>query len=123
MGRLRLCTMQTYCCIPCRPDPCPVHPDVTWCGCVGKRHDFEYPHLICTSAIRLSLQCATGVLHQRLTLQTLRFGLDLHWYRQNGAELQTVPSYDFDGTLYKNFPSRLLAGLPWFYYLLLRPWS
>ena len=25
--------------------------------------------------------------------------------------------YDFDGKLYMNFPSRLLAGVPWFYYL------
>jgi hypothetical protein len=25
--------------------------------------------------------------------------------------------YDFDGRLYMNFPSRLLAGVPWFYYV------
>src|SRR5215470_14634674 len=25
--------------------------------------------------------------------------------------------YDFDGTLYRNFPSHLLAGVPWYFYL------
>ena len=29
----------------------------------------------------------------------------------------STAGYDFDGRLYMNFPSRLLAGVPWFYYL------
>jgi hypothetical protein len=40
----------------------------------------------------------------------------LNWLHHDGVKHS---GYDFDGTLYLNFPSRLLAGLPWFYYLLL----
>jgi Dolichyl-phosphate-mannose-protein mannosyltransferase len=38
----------------------------------------------------------------------------LHWLHHDGV---THSGYDFDGTLYLNFPSRLLAGVPWTYYL------
>jgi hypothetical protein len=38
----------------------------------------------------------------------------LNWLHHNGVK---HTGYDFDGKLYMNFPSRLLAGLPWFYYL------
>jgi hypothetical protein len=38
----------------------------------------------------------------------------LHWLHHDGIRHS---GYDFDGTLYMNFPSRLLAGVPWFYYL------
>jgi len=38
----------------------------------------------------------------------------LHWLHHDGVR---HTGYDFDGTLYFNFPSRLLAGVPWFYYL------
>jgi Dolichyl-phosphate-mannose-protein mannosyltransferase len=38
----------------------------------------------------------------------------LQWLHHDGVK---HTGYDFDGKLYMNFPSRLLAGLPWFYYL------
>ena len=38
----------------------------------------------------------------------------LQWLRHDGVKHS---GYDFDGKLYTNLPSRLLAGLPWFYYL------
>ena len=40
----------------------------------------------------------------------------LNWLHHDGVR---HGGYDFDGTLYLNYPSRLLAGVPWFYYLLL----
>jgi Dolichyl-phosphate-mannose-protein mannosyltransferase len=38
----------------------------------------------------------------------------LQWLHHDGVK---HTGYDFAGKLYMNFPSRLLAGLPWFYYL------
>ena len=38
----------------------------------------------------------------------------LNWLHHDGVK---HTGYDFDGRLYMNFPSRLLAGVPWFYYL------
>jgi hypothetical protein len=38
----------------------------------------------------------------------------LNWLHHEGVKHS---GYDFDGTLYLNFASRLLAGMPWFYYL------
>jgi hypothetical protein len=38
----------------------------------------------------------------------------LKWLHHDGVR---HTGYAFDGTLYINFPSRLLAGVPWFYYL------
>ena len=38
----------------------------------------------------------------------------LHWLHHDGI---THSGYDFDGTLYMNFPGRLLAGVPWTFYL------
>jgi hypothetical protein len=38
----------------------------------------------------------------------------LHWLHHDGVRHS---GYDFDGTLYMNFPARLLTGVPWFYYL------
>ena len=37
----------------------------------------------------------------------------LHWLHHDGV---LHSGYDFDGTLYLNFPSRLLAGVPWTFY-------
>src|SRR5262249_48740471 len=37
----------------------------------------------------------------------------LHWLHHDGI---MHSGYDFDGTLYLNFPSRLLAGVPWTFY-------
>lgn len=47
-------------------------------------------------------------------LSPANFNAVLHWLHHDGVRHS---GYDFDGTLYMNFPSRLLAGLPWFYYL------
>ena len=38
----------------------------------------------------------------------------LNWLHHAGVKHS---GYDFDGTLYMNFPSRLLSGVPWFYYV------
>ena len=38
----------------------------------------------------------------------------LNWLHHDGVKHS---GYDFDGTLYMNFPARLLAGVPWFYYV------
>jgi Dolichyl-phosphate-mannose-protein mannosyltransferase len=38
----------------------------------------------------------------------------LQWLHHGGIK---HTGYDFDGTLYMNFPSRLFTGVPWFYYL------
>jgi 4-amino-4-deoxy-L-arabinose transferase-like glycosyltransferase len=38
----------------------------------------------------------------------------LQWLHHDGVRHS---GYDFDGKLYMNFPSRLLAGVPWFYYV------
>jgi 4-amino-4-deoxy-L-arabinose transferase-like glycosyltransferase len=38
----------------------------------------------------------------------------LHWLHHDGIR---HTGYAFDGNLYLNFPSRLLAGVPWYFYL------
>jgi dolichyl-phosphate-mannose-protein mannosyltransferase len=47
-------------------------------------------------------------------LSPANFSAILHWLHHEGVRHS---GYDFDGRLYVNFPSRFLAGLPWFYYL------
>ncbi len=47
-------------------------------------------------------------------LSPANFNAIVHWLHHDGVR---HTGYDFDGTLYMNFPSRLLAGVPWFYYL------
>ena len=47
-------------------------------------------------------------------LSPANFNAILHWLHHDGV---THTGYDFDGRLYMNFPSLLLAGVPWFYYL------
>ena len=47
-------------------------------------------------------------------LSPSNFHAILNWLHHDGVKHS---GYDFDGTLYMNFPSRLLAGVPWFYYL------
>jgi len=42
------------------------------------------------------------------------FNAILHWLHHDGVRHS---GYDFDGMLYMNFPARLFAGVPWFYYL------
>jgi hypothetical protein len=47
-------------------------------------------------------------------LSPANFNAIVHWLHHEGVKHS---GYDFDGRLYMNFPSRLLAGVPWFYYL------
>ena len=47
-------------------------------------------------------------------LSPANFNAIPHWLHHDGVRHS---GYDFDGTLYMNFPWRLLAGVPWFYYL------
>ena len=56
----------------------------------------------------------TFVLVNPVVLSPANFNAILHWLHHDGVK---HTGYDFDGTLYMNFPSRLLAGVPWFYYL------
>jgi hypothetical protein len=54
------------------------------------------------------------VLVNPVILCPANFNAIVHWLHHDGVK---HTGYDFDGTLYMNFPSRLLAGVPWFYYL------
>src|SRR5215831_5860933 len=56
----------------------------------------------------------TFILVNPVVLSPSNFSAILHWLHHGGI---THSGYDFDGTLYLNFPSRLLAGVPWTYYL------
>jgi hypothetical protein len=56
----------------------------------------------------------TFILVNPVVLFPSNFSAILHWLHHDGV---THSGYDFDGTLYLNFPSRLLAGVPWSYYL------
>jgi hypothetical protein len=53
------------------------------------------------------------ILVNPVILSPGNFHAILNWLHHGGIR---HTGYDFDGTLYMNFPSRLLAGLPWFYY-------
>ena len=56
----------------------------------------------------------TFILVNPVVLFPSNFSAILHWLHHDGV---THSGYDFDGTLYLNFPARLLAGVPWTYYL------
>jgi hypothetical protein len=56
----------------------------------------------------------TFVVVNPVILSPSNFNAILHWLHHDGVRHS---GYDFDGTLYMNFPARLLAGVPWFYYL------
>jgi len=56
----------------------------------------------------------TFILMNPVVLSPSNFSAILHWLHHGGI---THSGYDFDGTLYLNFPSRLLAGVPWTFYL------
>jgi Dolichyl-phosphate-mannose-protein mannosyltransferase len=55
----------------------------------------------------------TFILVNPVVLSPSNFSSILHWLHHDGV---THSGYDFDGTLYLNFPSRLLAGVPWTFY-------
>ncbi|MGD0416231.1 MAG: glycosyltransferase family 39 protein [Terriglobales bacterium] len=54
------------------------------------------------------------VLVNPVILSPANFNAIVHWLHHDGVK---HTGYDFAGRLYMNFPSRLLAGVPWFYYL------
>ena len=54
------------------------------------------------------------ILVNPVILCPANFNAIMHWLHHDGIK---HTGYDFEGTLYMNFPSRLLAGVPWFYYL------
>ncbi len=56
----------------------------------------------------------TFILVNPVILSPVNFHAILNWLHHDGVKHS---GYDFGGTLYMNFPSRLLAGVPWFYYL------
>jgi hypothetical protein len=56
----------------------------------------------------------TFILVNPVVLFPSNFTAIVHWLHHDGV---THSGYDFNGTLYLNFPSRLLAGVPWTYYL------
>ncbi|MGA8684551.1 MAG: hypothetical protein WB623_09100, partial [Candidatus Sulfotelmatobacter sp.] len=56
----------------------------------------------------------TFVVVNPVILSPANFNAIVHWLHHGGVRHS---GYDFDGRLYMNFPSRLLAGVPWFYYL------
>jgi len=56
----------------------------------------------------------TFILVNPVILSPVNFHAILNWLHHDGVKHS---GYDFDGRLYMNFPSRLLAGVPWFYYL------
>jgi hypothetical protein len=56
----------------------------------------------------------TFILVNPVILSPTNFSAILHWLHSDGVKHS---GYYFDGTLYVNFPSRLLGGVPWFYYL------
>jgi len=56
----------------------------------------------------------TFILVNPVVLFPGNFTAILHWLHHDGVKHN---GYDFDGTLYLNFPSRFLAGVPWKFYL------
>ena len=57
---------------------------------------------------------AAFILVNPVILSPSNFTAIVHWLHHDGVRHS---GYDFDGTLYMNFPGRLLAGVPWFYYV------
>jgi len=54
------------------------------------------------------------ILVNPVVVSPANFNAILHWLHHDGVRHS---GYDFDGTLYMNFPARLLAGVPCFYYV------
>ena len=57
---------------------------------------------------------AAFILVNPVVLSPANFHSILRWLHHDGVRHS---GYDFDGTLYMNCPGRLLAGVPWFYYV------
>jgi hypothetical protein len=56
----------------------------------------------------------TFILVNPVVLFPSNFNAIVHWLHHDGVKHN---GYDFDGTLYVNLPGRLLAGVPWKFYL------
>src|ERR1700692_1999509 len=56
----------------------------------------------------------TFILVNPVVLFPSNFSAIVHWLHHDGVKHR---GYNFDGTLFLNFPSRLLAGVPWTFYL------
>src|SRR5260370_12603166 len=56
----------------------------------------------------------TLILVNPVVLFPSNFSAIVHWLHHDGVKHS---GYNFGGTLYLNFPSRLLAGVPWTFYL------
>lgn len=56
----------------------------------------------------------TFILLNPVVLFPSNFNAILHWLHHDGVKHN---GYDFDGMLYVNLPARLLAGVPWKFYL------
>jgi len=79
-------------------------------GKMGLNHKpsrFSYRHFFLVMLL-------TFILVNPVVLFPSNFTAIVHWLHHDGV---THSGYDFNGTLYLNFPSRLLAGVPWTYYL------
>jgi hypothetical protein len=68
---------------------------------------FKYTRFYCVAILTL-------ILVNPVIVFPSNFSSILHWLHHDGVRHS---GYNFDGMLYMNFPSRLLAGVPWFYYL------
>ncbi len=55
----------------------------------------------------------TFVLVNPVFFSPTNFNAIVHWLHHDGVRHS---GYAFDGSLYLNFPSRLLAGVPWYFY-------
>src|SRR5271156_261170 len=55
----------------------------------------------------------TLILVNPVVLFPHNFSAIVHWLHHDGVKHS---GYDFDGTLYVNFASRFLAGVPWYFY-------
>jgi hypothetical protein len=62
----------------------------------------------------LLLAFITLLLVNPVVLSPTNFSSIVNWLHSGSVHHS---GYDFDGTLYRNFPSHLLAGVPWYFYL------
>ena len=62
------------------------------------------------------LIAVTVLLTDPVIVLPANFTAILHWLHYDGIR---HTGYNFDGTLYLNLPARLMAGVPWYYYICL----
>jgi hypothetical protein len=76
-------------------------------GLSRKRSEFSYRRFFLVMFL-------TFVVVNPVILSPANFNAIVLWLHHGGVRHS---GYDFAGTLYMNFPARLFAGVPWFYYL------